>query len=291
MKTNSTQQETACIFSTNNYPFASSKTKSVRFFRTAFCLLVLLLASATLVEAQTKTWDGQAGTSNWNDANNLNPNGVPSSSDAVILITSSSNGVNVVVNTSNAVCASLQLGGTSASTAGRITFASTGSPKLTVSGTVTVGGSGSTNNNRRGEITFVNGATLEANQIVLTRSTAGNDNPGIITMSAGSTLITGSFVVGQGTTTWTPSTGTVILKSDNTLPSTVFNTFHNLTFLEGTTTAPGTLTINGDLTIGSDGGFNGAAFTHNIAGDWINNGGTFTSTGIVNMNGGTQVIG
>jgi hypothetical protein len=48
---------------------------------------------------QNITWDGGAGTSNWNDANNWNPNLVPRSADHVIIET----GTSVLINTA-AVC-------------------------------------------------------------------------------------------------------------------------------------------------------------------------------------------
>ncbi|WP_341228297.1 hypothetical protein [uncultured Arcticibacterium sp.] len=45
----------------------------MKYTTTAFFVLLNLFA-----QAQTKTWDGGAGTNNWEDANNWNPNGVPS---------------------------------------------------------------------------------------------------------------------------------------------------------------------------------------------------------------------
>jgi autotransporter-associated beta strand protein len=49
------------------------------------CASVLLALPSA--HAATKTWDGGAGTSNWADGNNWNANGVPTSSDAIWLIT------------------------------------------------------------------------------------------------------------------------------------------------------------------------------------------------------------
>lgn len=51
-----------------------------------------------------KTWDGGAGTNNWNDANNWNPNGVPSSSDDVELT-----GANTININTSAACNNLTL--------------------------------------------------------------------------------------------------------------------------------------------------------------------------------------
>ena len=213
--------------------------------------LFLFFIGINTVNAQ-KTWDGGGDGVNWNSANNWNPNGVPTSSDAVTLAAAGSSGDNlsVTVNITNAVCASLQIGGSSAHTRATLTFASSGSPKLTVTNAVTVGGTGSTNANRGGTITFVSGATLEAGTVVLTQTTANDDNPGTITMTSGSTLITGSFSLGQGEKTWTPSTGTVNIKSTTTLPTTVFTTFGNLIISQGTTTTGVALTMT-SLTVNS----------------------------------------
>ncbi len=67
----------------------------------------------------------------------------------------------------------------------------------------------------------------------------------------------------------------------------------NLT-LSGTATTTGVvgLTIGGNVVIGSGTTFTSGAFTHNIAGDWTNNGGTFTyGTGTVVFDGtGSQNI-
>ena len=52
----------------------------------AFICASLMFAVPT-ARAATKTWDGGAGTSNWADGNNWNANGVPTSSDAIWLIT------------------------------------------------------------------------------------------------------------------------------------------------------------------------------------------------------------
>jgi hypothetical protein len=202
------------------------------------CAFLLFISQASYAQ---KSWIG-ANLANWNVASNWSPSGVPTSSDAVTI---ASNG-SVTVNITNAVCASLQLGGTSASTAGTITFASSGSPKLTVSGAVTMGGSNS-NANRTGTITFVSGSTLECGSLTLGNA---SNSPAVLTMSANSILKTGSLTVGGTGTTWTPSTGTVELIAKNTLPSTIFTTFNNLIISVGKTTTGRDLTI-ASLTVNS----------------------------------------
>ena len=72
-------------------------------------------------------------------------------------------------------------------------------------------------------------------------------------------------------------------------------TFNNLTISNTSasgTTASGALTIGGSVLISSGSTFVGGNYTHNVAGNWTNSGGTYTpGTGIVNFNGAsTQTI-
>ena len=102
---------------------------------------------------------------NWNDNNTWSLTSAtgtavaagryPKAEDNVQIVGNGTSATTVTVNLSNANCASLQIGGTSPDTNSTLTFVSTGSPKLTVTNAVTVGGSGSTNANRSGTITFV----------------------------------------------------------------------------------------------------------------------------------------
>ncbi|MBI5474601.1 MAG: hypothetical protein HY961_19870, partial [Ignavibacteriae bacterium] len=52
-------------------------------------------------EISQKTWDGGAGTNNWGDANNWNPNGVPSASSDVLLTGANSIDINVAATCNN----------------------------------------------------------------------------------------------------------------------------------------------------------------------------------------------
>jgi len=84
----------------------------------------------------------------------------------------------------------------------------------------------------------------------------------------------------SGTLAKTLQVGTTAITGDLTFSGTV-----SVTGVTG-------LTIGGDVNIGAGTTFISGAFTHNVAGDWINNG-TFTGTanGAVNLNGaGTQNI-
>lgn len=89
-----------------------------------------LLLVSLCVSAQ-KTWDGGAGTNNWNDGNNWNPNGVPTATDAVTI----GNGFTVILNT-NASIASLTLGG---GVSGSLTLGNNNTDRtLSVSGNIIV---------------------------------------------------------------------------------------------------------------------------------------------------------
>jgi hypothetical protein len=94
--------------------------------------------------------------------------------------------------------------------------------------------------------------------------------------------------------------GNLILSSSSgaavkTMPVTDFAVVGNLTstISAGTSvsyTAASNITVSGIVTIGASTTFNGGSFTHNIAGNWINNG-TFTgSTSTVNMTGAGSSI-
>ena len=58
-----------------------------------WAVLVALLGAAVPMTglATTRTWDGGAGTTNWSDANNWNPDGVPVDGDAVVIQTAAAN--------------------------------------------------------------------------------------------------------------------------------------------------------------------------------------------------------
>ncbi|WP_396186774.1 T9SS sorting signal type C domain-containing protein [Flavobacterium sp.] len=223
---------------------------------TAIRLLLMVLFVSLFVNFANaqKTWDGGGDNVNWDSANNWNPNGIPTSTDAVIL----TNNDAVTVNISTAVCASLQLGGTADNTRGTIIFSASGSPMLTVGGAITMGGSNG-NADRSGTITFVSGSTLICGSLTLGNS---NNSPSTLTMSANSTLRTGSLSVGGTGTTWTPSTGTVVLTANNTLPTTIFTSFNSLTINSGETTFGAATTITSNFSINTGARANLGIFTH-----------------------------
>ncbi|UAY52834.1 MBG domain-containing protein [Ferruginibacter albus] len=234
------------VVNDNTYTIKNFFMKKIRHttarFAIMFVIASLFLTSHALAQ---KTWDGGAGTSNWGDANNWSPNGVPGSSDAVTIASSTT----VTINITNAVCGSLQLGkvGGSSAQAGSLSFATTGSPSLTISGALILGGTSSTNGST-GTVTFKSGATLTAGSLQVGGSNGGNT--GIITMTSGGTLIlNGGITIGSDAGTWTPGTGTLQLNATNTLPSTIFTTFNNLIINGGTTTSSGVAFTAGFVTV------------------------------------------
>jgi hypothetical protein len=91
---------------------------------------LLLLATFSNLTAQ-KTWDGGAGTNNWADGNNWNPNGVPNATQTVTI----GNGFTVVLNV-NATIASLTIGG---GASGQLTLGNNNTNRtLTVTGNVAI---------------------------------------------------------------------------------------------------------------------------------------------------------
>lgn len=154
--------------------------------------------------------------------------------------------------------------------AGSIAFTSTffgGSPTLTIStGTVTITGDVTNNNG------FFSTATITFTD-------------------AGLLQLRGAFL-DSGNGTLTPSTGTV--EYNGTTAQTIGDfTYNNLTLSgSGTKDVAGAFTAGGTFTLESGTSFTAGTYTHNVAGDWINNGATFSNTNsTINLNGAVQTIG
>ncbi|MEI7897759.1 MAG: SprB repeat-containing protein, partial [bacterium] len=176
-------------------------------------------------------------------------------------------GDDVVINTGHTVtvdgiftCASLALNNT-ATAAATLTFASSGSPSLTVTGAVVVGNSGSAN--REGNITFTSGSKLVAGSLSL-GAIAGQAS--VIDMTAGGTLRVNGTITAFSSAVWTPGSGTVEMNATNTLPSSIFTNFHNLSITGGTTTTAVGLSISGDLKISDGAILNVAGFALTVTG-------------------------
>ena len=210
--------------------------------------------AATYYSRQTGNWSTRSTWSTSSGGNQVNSGVYPVAGDVVII----ERGFTVTVN-GNYACASVLLGGPGTNSGAFLTFSGT-NRSLTVSGTVTIGGSGNTG--RTGRITFTSGSSLDAGNMVL-GGTAATPAAGTIIMTAGGSLTTDGLTVNTVSgNTWTPGTGTVILVTNNTLPATIFTNFNNLQVNAGTTTTGAALpTISGSLTVKA-----GAVFSlaHNV---------------------------
>ena len=228
--------------------------------------------------ASSSTWS----TSAYNSSTNTGT--FPGSSDNVFI----GNGFTVTI-AANASCATLQVGANAATGASNVTTTLTlGSFNLTVSGLTTVGGNG--NAGRTGTINWASSstATLTTGSLQLGNS-ATTPASGTIDMTNGGTLSVGTgMTVGTASGTWTPGAGTVTKTGSSTLPSSIFNTFNNLT-INGGTTALGVVagtTINGNLTITSGTLNTGSNLPLTLNGNFTNSG-TFTAGSSAINFGGT----
>jgi len=204
------------------------------------------------------------------------------------------NAKTVTVN-GNYSCTGLQIGSPGNNTSGVLNFSGS-SPSLTVSGIVQLGGFGS--NTRTGTVTFTSGSTLNTGSLVLGNS-LGTPAAGILTMTAGGTLITGSLTVNTvAGNTWTPGIGTVILTGSLTLPATIFTSFYNLQINAGTTAlgvalnsiTGGSLTVKAGATLSlGTFGFGGTIQPSVVNLECGGIGSTITGSGILHLGGPVNV--
>ncbi len=241
---------------TTNEDTTQKPTPTARFFNKryhVFWAMLLYLFFSTSLYGQSPYISVASG--NWNDDATWSGTGIPTSSDVVQI----RGGFTVYVNITNAVCASLKVGGDNANNnTGTLNFATSGNPVLKISGNLQIGGDG--NSVRRGTVIFQSGATLTATSVIL-GGVGSSPAPGVLSMNNGGTLKTGSLALGAGSATWEPGWGTVELTGTNSIPNTVFTLFYNLIINSGTTTMGaaksimdlGTLTLNsGTLNAGTN---------------------------------------
>jgi hypothetical protein len=210
---------------------------------------------------------------NWSNTATWGGAAVPTSTEAVII----NSGITVTVDVTNAVCASMKIN--TANTTAILTFAGSGSPVLTVSGAVTVGDIG--NSNREGTITFTKGSTLIAGSLSLGAIAAQTS---LIDMTAGGLLkVNGALTVFTGST-FTAGAGTVELTATNTLPSSIFTSFNNLTISGGTTTLGAAVSVD-TLNIGTGATLTPGANLITLTGDFVNSGTMTSGSGGMTISG------
>ncbi|MDW3210636.1 MAG: T9SS type A sorting domain-containing protein [Reichenbachiella sp.] len=99
------------------------------------------------------------------------------------------------------------------------------------------------------------------------------------TGGAGELILGGAFLEADVVTLTTNGNGTI--EYNGTVDQEISNFTYNNLILSGSgnKTVAGALDINGNLTLSSGITFVAESFTHTIAGNWINNGATFSNTG------------
>lgn len=174
-----------------------------------------------------------------------------------------------------------------------------------------------------GSLSFTNGGIFQRHIMTISTGTAtisgdvtqsGSFGSATITISSTGTLnLGGAFLdssngtlnAGNGTVNYNGAAQTVGDFTYNNLTlsgsgakdlstqTTVTNINNNFVMSGTATAAPVSgLTIGGAVTLGAGTTFTAGALTHNVAGNWTNNGGTFTNTGsTINFNGAAQSIG
>lgn len=162
-----------------------STTKNDRTIKLPKCIIIgllLLIVGVGSVDAALKTWDRGAGNNNWASPNNWNPNGVPTSSDDVVI----PNNFNVTVNTA-AVCASFTINGGNKT---NLITISTGQ-SLTVSGEVTIGAG---NGSSLDKAIVVGNGTLTAGSVTMANN-GNNDLDSYISVLTGTVNVLGNITM------------------------------------------------------------------------------------------------
>ncbi|MEI6678011.1 MAG: cadherin-like domain-containing protein, partial [Mariniphaga sp.] len=151
--------------------------------------------------------------------------------------------------------------------------------------------------------TATNSGTLTVGTALTGAGTLTNSATGTLNIGGTSTITALTSTAVGNTVNYTGGTQTVkpttydnlTLSGTNTKTITGLSTINGNFTTSGTisVTATTTLTIGGNVTLGTGTTFIAGSFTHNIGGDWANNGATFTSTGsTINFNkSGAQSIG
>ncbi len=238
--------------------------------------------------ATTVTWDGGAGTTNWGDAANWNPDGVPSPTDRIIIdgnsAVSSTVHLNIDVDLSAGGDIEIESGDTLVIDSG-ITLASNPGSSILDSGTI----------DNSGSITMGFGALIDNFGTIDNSGTIIN-NGGSIVQQPG-TIITNSGTIANSPGGSISNSGSIVNQPSGTINNDSFGTITiSSGGLGGTMSNSGTINNSGDFdnggTITNFGTFTNNAGTIGTINTFTNFGtidnfGTFTnnSGGIVNNSG------
>lgn len=269
-------------------------------------LAILFLVFLSPFSFGQKTWDGGAGTTNWGDANNWNPNGVPAAGDNVTFdnnagnITVIVNGVyscnNLALTSNDNVTVQTTFAGNSLIINGSLTLNASNNKDnildaaagtITVAGAVTLGPAPGSErdaiNVSTGTITFLSAVTLpNQSNLEITFTSTGtinfdggftDDGAGILATVPNCTVnFAGNYTNNNSAMVWDPASNAIFTSGTPTVSAGAAITFGNFQINSGIT-----------VTQGSD-------FT--VAGNWVNNGGTFSGAGkTVTFSGTAKTIG
>ena len=202
--------------------------------RLATCLFALASASAP---AATKTWDGGAATENWSDSANWNANGVPTSSDAVLLDNSTVNPLPQINAQSGANCGTLTIDGVISATflnyggasplvtnlhGASVNAANTG-PLLNLTANAPASLTANKVNfqlRTNGELSVAAGKTLTLSNSIISQNgtrTLTKSGPGTVKFSGSGSQVTftGGFNMAEGT--WNAGTDSLDLPTSGTI--------------------------------------------------------------------------
>jgi hypothetical protein len=177
------------------------------------------------------------------------------------------------------------------------TQALSGAAAMTFGGTVTPAGGTTLTNNNTSSVSVSNSVVLTGNFTQGTNSTllltGGTPFSGAGTLDAGTNVNTINYT-GAVQTVKAVTYSSLTLSTNGTKTVTGVSTINGNLTLSGTVSVTPNLnlSIGGNFTLGAGTTFVGGTHTHDVGGNWINNGGTFTNTNTtIELDGTTQSIG
>ena len=249
------------IFSKNpNTENKAAILKGYNFHVMRIFFIICILFSISIVSFGQKTWDGGAGTANWGDDNNWNPNGVPLLADDVTI---SNNGTLSITVNGAFSCNSLSLNYTG-NTNGTIAVSIPATRSLSVTSDISFANAGNGGENVSID---VSGGNLSATNITM-NNTGGNNRDCYILLSNASSVIDVS--------------GNITMNGSNVRNYIIF-------------TAAGIVNIGGGISGGgitstAGGGTNPTSGTVNYNGAGDQNIGIYTYYGLTASTSGTKTL-